>query len=363
MRLFSNFAIFIKILEMNYIDNIKLENFKCFKKIEVDDFAQINILVGKNNSGKSCLLEGLFFLEGAKRPITLVRQQMVRGINEPDKLENLKYIFNDFQIDQSITISGEIGGKPRFIKMDLLKAQTETLDTETANTLITDEFKVDELSILVNEENQSIKCGLKLNEQGKIVATNASEKTILISYLGTIQHKSENTKSFKKVVDNKEKDSILEVLQFIDKNVIDIEIGSNGISLNIEGKESLYPLAIYGEGMKKIVNLLSELAATEEAIFCIDELENGLHFTAFKQIWTAILIVAKQKKHQLFISTHNEELIQSLIEDVLQTATFEYMKENVAIYTIDRKEDIHKAYRYSYSQALAAIDNNFELRK
>jgi AAA15 family ATPase/GTPase len=348
---------------MNYINNIKLENFKCFKKIEVNDFVQINILVGKNNSGKSCLLEGLFFLEGAKRPITIVQQQMVRGINEPENLESLKYIFNDLQIDQSINISGEIAEKPRSVKMNLLKAQTETIDTETTSTLKTDEFKVAELSIVVNEQDKTINCGLKLNDQGKIVATNASEKTILISYRGTIQHRNENVKSFQKVVDNKEKDSILKVLQYIDKNIIDIEIGSNGISLNIAGKESLFPLAIYGEGMKKIVNLLSELAASEEAVFCIDELENGLHFSSFKQLWIAVLTIVKQKNHQLFITTHNEELIQSLIEDVLPTLTFEDMKEYVAIYTIDRKEDIHKAYRYSYSQALAAIDNNFELRR
>ena len=43
------------------IQNISIENFRCFDKTEIKGFERINLITGKNNSGKTCLLEALYF--------------------------------------------------------------------------------------------------------------------------------------------------------------------------------------------------------------------------------------------------------------------------------------------------------------
>jgi AAA15 family ATPase/GTPase len=42
------------------IDQVNLINFRCFQKLEVANLKRMNLLVGKNSSGKSAFLEAIF---------------------------------------------------------------------------------------------------------------------------------------------------------------------------------------------------------------------------------------------------------------------------------------------------------------
>jgi AAA15 family ATPase/GTPase len=41
------------------LKSLKIENFRCFKSFELQQLGLINLLVGKNNSGKTSVLEAL----------------------------------------------------------------------------------------------------------------------------------------------------------------------------------------------------------------------------------------------------------------------------------------------------------------
>lgn len=43
------------------IENIKITNFKGIKRCSIDQLARINLFVGKNNSCKSTILEGIYY--------------------------------------------------------------------------------------------------------------------------------------------------------------------------------------------------------------------------------------------------------------------------------------------------------------
>ncbi len=42
------------------IEEISIRNFRCFKHLEVPDLKKVDLLVGKNSSGKSAFMESLF---------------------------------------------------------------------------------------------------------------------------------------------------------------------------------------------------------------------------------------------------------------------------------------------------------------
>ena len=54
---------------MGHIKNIKIENFRGFDKLEISNFGQINLIVGRNNCGKSSLLESIFLSIGMSNPL------------------------------------------------------------------------------------------------------------------------------------------------------------------------------------------------------------------------------------------------------------------------------------------------------
>jgi predicted ATP-binding protein involved in virulence len=39
---------------------IEIRNFRAFKSVKIDDLADINVFIGKNNTGKSTLLEAIY---------------------------------------------------------------------------------------------------------------------------------------------------------------------------------------------------------------------------------------------------------------------------------------------------------------
>ncbi|HEK84748.1 MAG TPA: ATPase, partial [Candidatus Aminicenantes bacterium] len=60
--------------------SFKINNFRCFEKLELPELERVNLIVGKNNVGKTALLEALFIHCGAYNPELALRVNAFRGI-------------------------------------------------------------------------------------------------------------------------------------------------------------------------------------------------------------------------------------------------------------------------------------------
>jgi AAA15 family ATPase/GTPase len=64
--------------------SFEIENFRCFNRLKVDKLARINLITGKNNSGKTSLLEALWLHAAPNNPMLTLRLNHIRGIKEGD---------------------------------------------------------------------------------------------------------------------------------------------------------------------------------------------------------------------------------------------------------------------------------------
>ena len=48
-------------MEKHFYEQLKIENFRGIKSLEINDLARINLFVGKNNCGKTSVLEAAFY--------------------------------------------------------------------------------------------------------------------------------------------------------------------------------------------------------------------------------------------------------------------------------------------------------------
>jgi AAA15 family ATPase/GTPase len=53
--------------------SFEITNFRCFDHLKLDNLARVNLIAGKNNVGKTALLEALFVHCGAYNPELAVR--------------------------------------------------------------------------------------------------------------------------------------------------------------------------------------------------------------------------------------------------------------------------------------------------
>ena len=84
-------------------DKIEIQRFRGIKYASIESFKLINLFFGKNNCGKSSLLESLFLASGVSNPLLTIHINLVRGYNKV-LLNDLKLEFYNLDTTRPIQI-------------------------------------------------------------------------------------------------------------------------------------------------------------------------------------------------------------------------------------------------------------------
>lgn len=98
------------------------------------------------------------------------------------------------------------------------------------------------------------------------------------------------------------------------------------------------------------------------AVVLIDEVDNGLHYSALRILWKGILQAAREYDVQVFATTHSAEALRHLtwVLDDEENASY---RDEVAVYTLIRADDdTVRTYRHDYEQLDYALDHGVEIR-
>lgn len=362
------------------IKNIDIRNFRVFDHLKVDDFGQINIILGKNNSGKTTLMEAILLAVSSTYPTTLFNLNQIREIRERS-LSSLQGFFHklDFKNSPLIEASfvhnkrgdiGETHGRRIEITASsgnlstaannkgdekiesLIRFAPDTLINQinvTTTFLINQKriensifFDLDNRISLTNSDNY-----VDQSSSAIFLASNATEEPALqrIGYLKKIKHDQE----------------LIETLKNIDPRIIDVQVIGDKLYFDIEGINELLPFSLMGDGIKKIISILaSTIDTTASTLVLVDEIENGLHYSSHLKLWDSLLSIANNWGTQLFISTHNRETLHYLNAALLQHTS---MQSRVRCFDIVKTSKAgYKAYKYTYDGFSKALSDETEIR-
>ena len=106
------------------LTKVEIENYRCFPTFRMEGLARVNLLVGKNNSGKTALLEAVQFLASGGDPLVL--DSIARRRSEfvmtraGKKMIDASHFFHGHKIfrDSTIQISSDIGHAPVLVRVD-----------------------------------------------------------------------------------------------------------------------------------------------------------------------------------------------------------------------------------------------------
>ena len=88
------------------LENITVKNFKGIKNLEIEHLSKLTLIGGKNNCGKTSLMEAMFMQFDRMNPHITIRQSLARGVSviptEPEFM--WAPIFNEFNLSKKIVI-------------------------------------------------------------------------------------------------------------------------------------------------------------------------------------------------------------------------------------------------------------------
>ncbi len=357
------------------ITDVLIRNFKCFKSLTVPELGRITLISGRNNVGKTALLEALFLFLDQRNPTTVLNQYSRRGIKQITLTTEAIWdpIFCDYAKDKKILISLTKNGNPEQITVRFNRefAPPPPMTVQTGEQQIsTDE----ELTIVAVEIEYAAKSGEKIilshfcDPNNRNLPTVVS-KTIpskiplqLASFLSSKEHNPPNeiANQFGKLAQQDRENEAVEFLRIIEPRLENLKIITEGPNSLVHGKLKgdmhTRPINFMGEGMEKLLALIVAITHSPNRIILLDEMENGLHYSILPKIWEALGKALRKYDCQLITTTHSYECLRAAHEGLSE------MPEDFRYIRLHRKDDDISAKLSNYDMIGTAMKTNLEVR-
>lgn len=356
--------------------SIEINNFRCFESLKLDHLGRINLIAGKNNVGKTALLEALFFGLAGGNPNMLIRFNAWRGIQK-------------FRIEQGATGSNETPWSPIFrnfnpsqpIRIELADDQDNHSRYELE--VVTDSIELGNLSKRVQSSDPSLTVtsssdfiqALRIRSvQGELSRTvhmtiNAQGIDMGLqnpppfeSSFFSSQYRvnfEEAAKWYTQIVRSGREHLLLDALRIFEPRLTSLALliysGETMLHGNL-GMPSLplFPIILMGDGIGRVANWISAMSTSK--VILIDEIENGLHHSVIEDVWQSLAKAARDFDVQIFATTHSHEMILAAQQVFQSGSDFRYQR-------LSRSEDgkIHSV-AYDADTLAAAVEMNLEVR-
>ena len=350
--------------------SLSIENFRGIANLEITDMQRVNLFVGRNNCGKTSVLEAVFLLSGMSNPQLPVYIHNFRDLILTSD-EDFNYMFRNLDFAVPISIRGAIDSRKRDLSITPLyvdyslqqskkSKQKEIINQQMDITASTSPVRIVEGINLKfrNYQNKQFQGQISLKESKSAVVGNYKED-LLCSYLNIRTIMGQIDKQMGSLLIQKKLDTVISVLKGIEPKVADIRMGANGMIYVDIGIDKLVPLNIMGDGMRRILAMITAIASMKNGVLLVDEIENGLHYASLSVMWKAIFAACKEYDVQLIATTHSYECIEAF------SKVYEGVEpdgDDIRLYRIDRQEDKHKAFVYTPQVLKAGIEKEFEVR-
>ena len=354
------------------INSIELKNFRGLEHLKLSDLAQITLLTGRNNAGKSSVLEGIFLFMDHSAAESFGKINNFRGIISSTSPSSLwEPAFYKLDTKKPLIISTVLDGK----QCDLRYERDDDFIPVDSNGNIQSAFSqfaaatrsTFTLKFHYNESGYTENGYFSINDTGLFRTVSTSVANNQIKLLSATRFVNPNTRDDISVATwlgqmelKGEKQRIVELLKAIEPDISDIITISNQgqIQLYVKVRNQLLPIRLAGDGLNRLLYYVLAILENPNSILLIDEIDAGFHYSALPNCWRLIAAAAKESGCQIICTTHSYECIKSALEAISAVD----MSNNFCLYRIERTAKGNQAHRYNEDLARFAIDAHMEVR-
>lgn len=326
------------------LQSLSIQNFRQFRALKINGLRRINLIVGKNNAGKTALLEALYLLFG-----------------QGNAMQAFPSVFRNAH-------GSSIDDFESFWRW--LPYQRDAENALTVLAMAHDEiFKV---SSVPNSSNETVvfnyyysdqrlgELAIYKNKRGDVAAVRDWPPISVFSTRPSTP--AEDAEQFNRIAAKRGgRQKLTALLQALEPNLYELQylkLGTQPLVYADVGLNDLTPITQLGQGFVRLLRIFAEALLAEAKIILIDEVENGIGYRAQTQLWQGLAENAQQEDLQVFATTHSYECIQAAHEVFSTSAEYDF-----AVHRLERTaEGDMRVVTYDHETLAAALDLNFEVR-
>jgi AAA15 family ATPase/GTPase len=304
------------------LNSLEIRNYRNLKHLKIDKLGRVNLIVGKNNTGKSSVLEAVSIF-GAKVEINTISNILDR--RQENCLEDdgtdimsfyihvfLKNIFTNQNTDSII----HIGDDNHYVELALIGLKSDFEDI---------------LLEIKRENGETIKFSLN-NGNYKLISgkepffrkqSEGDSCQYVRPDLQDLQVSSRINWANISLNQGKEK-LLIESLRLLETSIerfdfVNVRKNNPGLSIysqptvRLKGGK-IVNLRSMGDGINRILTIILAMVNCENGYLLIDEFENGLHYSVQEKLWEIIFHLAERLNIQVFATTHSYDCIDAFSE-------------------------------------------------
>jgi len=365
------------------LDSLEIKGYRCFEHLTIEKLGRVNLIVGKNNVGKTALLEALWIY--AERAQSVILSELLSDREERPAVINIE---NGNLKGQILDIRYLFYGRPEIQKIEKPVQIGSNIKSEKKQITISVEWHRTEgeaLGIIQSKDLDSL--SLNLSHPHIVVKINGQRKsaekledalsfpkvyfhflepyTILCQFVKTNGLDPDTlAKSWDDIALTDIEGRVIEALHLIAPDVEKISFISNEIKrakrvpfVRLKSSVEPVPLRSLGEGMNRLLGIALALVNCKNGMFFIDEIESGLHYSVLPDVWKLIFKTAKDLNVQVFATTHSYDCIDAFAQAAIKDKESDGMLIRLA-----RKADQIKAFTFDEKQLETITKEKIEVR-
>jgi hypothetical protein len=358
------------------IQTLTIERFRAIRQLLIENLGRVNLITGRNNTGKSSVLEALRLLaSGASTDvignILQFREEYSRDIRYSQPLDEegffkLSGLFHGFppfsgEIDP-IVIESRGGQVPMKLSIGTVWVRWVE-DSDGMNRPISQKtpslFPEEGWSpaIEVNDIAGKPRYLTRPTYPSRQPAEESRMPCVFVSPYGGEQTAELGALWDKIALSDSEK-AVVEALRIINPEISAVSmVGGESprqqrrAIVRAEGIPRPVPLRTFGDGLNRLFGIALSLVNAKDGLLLIDEFENGMHHTIQVDVWRAIFRLARDLDIQVVATSHSWDSIEAF-----QKAASEVPEEGVLVRLTRKGQDIIPTLFREDELAIAARD-------
>lgn len=337
-----------------HFPDLSIRGFRGIADLHIPQLGRATLLTGKNNTGKTSILEALLLCAQNAEPnvvysILESREEYTRGADretrssDPDTLFHASAMFHGFpRLSEDfgpiiISTSGRVSLSPTEMTMRVAWFAEEE-DSEGKTRLVAAEDvssgePADVPALVVETEGRRRFYRLEAFRRYADMTRRSLFDKVRIPCILVSPYAGRDTDALGDLWDeialtDHEKD-VVDALRIVDPKISAVSMVGSDSSSRTRTRKAIVrsdnlprpvQLRSFGDGMSRIFAILLSLVNAKGGILLIDEFENGLHYSVQLGAWRMIFRLAQSLDVQVFATTHSKDAIGAFQEAAAETS-------------------------------------------